>query len=198
MKIKRYVLIFLALMALFISFRHGFRSLLNTEWSIYAPFYAKQYHSLALIIAIIIIALSLKLFKKSHFKFDLTPCFIMVLSMCLLFSGAIVENHKIKKPVILQAEYDGSVYILYLTLYEDGTFRINKPPCCAGVIGVCYKGNYSLNSDTIFLDRNVEMGGFCLSKEWIIEENRIWFYTYFPSENIIFEDSLHFKITERK
>jgi hypothetical protein len=125
---------------------------------------------------------------------------IGIVSMISILAGItwfVLYSEK-ESPAILKAEYDGSVYMLYLTLREDGTYRINKPPCCEGVTSERYDGNYFLKGDSIILDRNIRLGSVSMSKEWTLTGDSIMFYTFFPYENIIHEDSLYFEITERK
>ena len=114
---------------------------------------------------------------------------VIALAVCILLGNVILKNSKKESPAILKAEYDASVNVYYLTLREDGTYRLNDM-----YLGSVWKGNYLIKEDSIILDKNISIGAVSMSKTWHLQGDSILFYTFFPDENIVFEDNLCFII----
>jgi hypothetical protein len=89
-----------------------------------------------------------------------------------------------KREIVLKAQCDFlSVAMMDLTLYSDSTYRIDYHTLNDNI----YKGVYHIRHDTLLIE-DFMPDALSLSKEWIIKDDTIFFYTFFPDENIFSDE----------
>ncbi|MDR3060747.1 MAG: hypothetical protein LBU57_01380 [Dysgonamonadaceae bacterium] len=113
-----------------------------------------------------------RFFNPSKFVSMISKKTLRIFIVFVLFTGCD------KREIVLKAECDFlSVAVMDLTLYSDSTYCINYHTLTNSI----YKGTYHIRHDTLLIE-DFMPGTLCLSKEWIIKDDTIFFYTFFPKE----------------
>ncbi|GEM_PF-1580118 len=170
---RKIILTTLSILSAFVVLRHEISKFNSNEWFIFDSFETLLWYGLGFLIATPTIFYSVKYARRTNSKTFYIPVIIIGLATVVNLGILTLGDTENDSPVILQAYYDGDINGIALKLREDGTYKLENNSILGGDFT---EGNYDLDQDTIYLDKERPIGNDFMTRKLILTSDKVLFH----------------------